>query len=1501
MMDAGVVFLRLMGLWALAGGVLGLHGYRARYSRHFLYVLLGGLAVFDLMQIGLIGPLVTAGVAAESGIVMGSLFSPRMIMPVIYFAVLLIYASEGTLQAALLIPGMLLASLVGGLFLPYVFTAGVPLVEFVFTPLTQVSLGMALRQQVAELSTFMVGVYVLVVVYQLMANRISRKRLWIAAGGALLITAWTHAVIYAVGAQWGSPRWTTILAVDLAGWSLSALALIPWVLVYFLGREHVSGALRERVDDRRPALDLVRDTLALQTSLRHQESQIHRLDEALELLLGARRVIQSSRDTESLMRRICQLLIGRGKYSRVWIGLLADRKGELYPIQEASAQEGAGQSDRWWQRVQLLESRALREAFRKDTTMLHAEGDPNSSGEDFPFTASIPMHVDQGMFGIMVVHTPFQDTLDHEELRLLRGVAETVGHGLRSLRRETQHVRTLKELDVIRRLIEEMISKPDQSHFLTRSLEHVVNLLDASCGWIYLIANEGRSILCHGSYGTQRDWAGERLQVGEGAAGTVAAKKKAFLVEDYQSWEGSIPQAAGEGIATIMGVPMLWLHQIHGVVLVARRQHEPGFTQADKDLLQLFANQATMVYQNARLVQAAESRARQLAALNDLVRQALAAENLAELAAALPRALQRTLNLKSCAIASVHPDDSRIVELVVCGQNDSHPRYLDINSGPPPFDDGIIGANPPQLFERSQQGDVLRQDLVKELDAERVMAMPLEAAGKRLGFVFWGLNTALSGDHLSTCRQAMGSIALALTKVQAFQREKKRRDVLEALREANLKLTSSLALQPVLEAILEQTLALFRADDAHIFLYDNEKLSFGAAMWRDAPSSQPFSHPREDGLTYAVARSNERIVISNVNQSPLFENWKWGGAIVGLPLRIEDTVVGVMNVAMAAPHTFTDDELRTLELLADQASIALHNARLFERIDADHVRMSLLYDVSREIAQTLDEDAILKRAICLSTEGIGALEGAAFLLDGDSGRLTLKVLSNSESRSAEELDEEFSSNIATSSIDWLENHDRSTLLNNLNQEDHWTWYEGDSELQSAMSVPIRSEGKTIGVLSLVSDRIFQQDQLALFEAVSHQVGLALSNARKYHQAQRRLAELGALQRVARTIANRVEVEPLLHEVVEQTRKFLGYELVEVFLLEDDQLVRYAAQGGTQRTNPTIPLDQGVIGRVVRKDEAAFLPDVALDPDYLCVFPDTRAEIAVPLHASEQLVGVLNVETSQKQGLTENDLRLLSLLADQVSVALENANLYDQLRRHTVHLEHTVAERTAALAKALERAQESDRLKSQFVTDVSHELRTPLTNIRLYLELLRHGDPKRFSDYLQTLGRETDRLVVLIEDLLAISRLDTGASAPEPTLIDLNALAMSLVEDRRRLLAERNLVLEFTPSPELPRVKADEPMIAQAVSNLVTNAMNYTPAGGSIHIETKQQVEQGQTWATLKVEDTGLGIPELEQNRVFEPERSSCAMGGKLPCAARPSQEVHSKFGFLSPRIGMMIN
>jgi signal transduction histidine kinase len=178
-----------------------------------------------------------------------------------------------------------------------------------------------------------------------------------------------------------------------------------------------------------------------------------------------------------------------------------------------------------------------------------------------------------------------------------------------------------------------------------------------------------------------------------------------------------------------------------------------------------------------------------------------------------------------------------------------------------------------------------------------------------------------------------------------------------------------------------------------------------------------------------------------------------------------------------------------------------------------------------------------------------------------------------------------------------------------------------------------------------------------------------------------------------------------------------------------------------------------------------------------------------------------------------------------------------------------------------RFRELDQMKTQFVSDVSHELRTPLTNLTLYLGLLSSvKDSAKQNEYLLTLQRETERLTHLIENLLTISRLEANRIQFQIRATNLNLLIEQLVCDRAMLAAQKEIDLEFLPNDHLSLASADYNMLTQAVSNLLTNATNYTLPGGSIRVTLAQPEDD---WLTIKITDTGVGIPSDEAEHIFD--------------------------------------
>ena len=164
---------------------------------------------------------------------------------------------------------------------------------------------------------------------------------------------------------------------------------------------------------------------------------------------------------------------------------------------------------------------------------------------------------------------------------------------------------------------------------------------------------------------------------------------------------------------------------------------------------------------------------------------------------------------------------------------------------------------------------------------------------------------------------------------------KQQADELDALKKLSLNLTSTLDLQTVLDAVVSEAMRLVKnARAAHIFLYTNNILDFGAALNDDGVQNRPLALPRKNGLTYHVARNGEQMIVEDMANHPLYKDTPsdWHGSIIGIPLKTNDRVVGVMNLSRSTRGGFSPSELRLLGLLADQAAVAISNASLHQMV-----------------------------------------------------------------------------------------------------------------------------------------------------------------------------------------------------------------------------------------------------------------------------------------------------------------------------------------------------------------------------------------------------------------------------------------------------------------------------------------------------------------------------------------------------------------------------------------
>lgn len=262
----------------------------------------------------------------------------------------------------------------------------------------------------------------------------------------------------------------------------------------------------------------------------------------------------------------------------------------------------------------------------------------------------------------------------------------------------------------------------------------------------------------------------------------------------------------------------------------------------------------------------------------------------------------------------------------------------------------------------------------------------------------------------------------------------------------------------------------------------------------------------------------------------------------------------------------------------------------------------------------------------------------------------------------------------------------------------------------------------------------------------------------------------------------------------------------------------------------------------------------------------RSKVVVPILVQHRLWGLLIAHQCRYQRHWQSqELTFLQHIAEHLSIAISQSQLYQQLQQQTHNLEACVIERTQDLRDALAAAQSASRAKSEFLATMSHELRTPLTCIiGMSATLLRwsFGDlSPRQRDYLNTIHESGSHLLNLINDILEVSKIESGRTVLEIHSLSLVSLARQTMDAFRVEAAKRDLDLniDLKLAQDQDTFAADPRRVRQILANLLSNAIKFTPEGGKVTLRVRRE----QSAAVFQVEDTGIGIPESQQPLLFE--------------------------------------
>ncbi len=350
-----------------------------------------------------------------------------------------------------------------------------------------------------------------------------------------------------------------------------------------------------------------------------------------------------------------------------------------------------------------------------------------------------------------------------------------------------------------------------------------------------------------------------------------------------------------------------------------------------------------------------------------------------------------------------------------------------------------------------------------------------------------------------------------------------------------------------------------------------------------------------------------------------------------------------------------------------------------------------------------------------------------------------------------------------------------------------------------------------------------------------------------------------LSELSNTLGSTIVLIELLYKVGDLLSKNIKASRVLFALVKDDSRLYTAQAIGYKQTPDVDPKD--VIK--MTHDGIIHFDDLEDGSRMKHLLSEYEATLVVPLKTEKEIVGVLLLgEKSSGDMYSQQDISVLEILAPELAIAVENAKSYEEISRFNTTLRQEVKRATYRLKQKNEQLMELDHAKDEFISMASHQLRTPLTAIKGYLSMLLEGDAGDIKvsqyDFINEAYSGANRMVGLINDLLNVSRMDTGRFFLEPKEVDIERVVNEEVKQLSNSAKAKGLYLKLEVKGKVPHIYADETKIRQVVMNFMDNAIYYTNTGG-VTVILKHDKDN----FIYEVHDTGIGVPKAQRDHLFE--------------------------------------
>jgi len=686
------------------------------------------------------------------------------------------------------------------------------------------------------------------------------------------------------------------------------------------------------------------------------------------------------------------------------------------------------------------------------------------------------------------------------------------------------------------------------------------------------------------------------------------------------------------------------------------------------------------------------------------------------------------------------------------------------------------------------------------------LCVPIFYEGRPLGVL--NLESAVPGAFSEQQQRFLQNLArhtaIALERARLFASRQRQIELLDAMRHLSLELLGAPTTFAVLDRVCESVLEIVHGVNVHIYFYDEEtdELTFAASLWADGRRNVEAAVPRPDGLTRKGLQSGGPVVSDAFSPVPGTPT-----RFIGVfPLKYADRVVGVLNVAVADAKDLGKDEVRALDLLANQTAIALQRTRLSESRQHQIEMLEELRALSVGLLESLTLEKV-QELVCRSALLIAnAYDVHLYAYDEQTDTLTFVTSLWADGRRGVEAmrprPDGVTYRTARSGEPVLISRDELQFAND----------RADDPVHAVLGIPLKHAEQVVGVLNVAvrEGSMLGENERRVLELLANQAAAAILRVRLYEEVREGRDRMRAILNTVRDALVLVDNHGYILEINPAAREILDQDLSTFVGKHFMQALRRLRRG-------SVPVPQFEGGGI-----RALFKQIRQSPRAI-----TRRDITTEIEGSRRYFEEISAPV-----LTESGQPLGRLFI-----------------WHDVTADRTLRE-----------------ARTELTNTIIHDLRSPLTAIKGGLSVLRElqdspEDGEMRREILDVVEGSTDSLLSLVESLLDVARMETGEMPLDLRTVSLEDVAQKTIQLLEVLANEARVTLEVDIPPDLPSIIMDADKIRRVLVNLVDNALRYTPTQGRVIIRAGM-LPSG-SMVRVQVIDSGPGVPPDVRERIFE--------------------------------------